>query len=269
MRKMFHRLILAALVLSASVIANAASAGETLQRILDFKTLTIGTSGDQPPFTMLSKGGGIMGYDVDLAKALAAAMRVRLEIEVLSFGELLGALERGDVDMVISNMSITPERAEKVHFIGPYMVSGKSILARSSLLGEALETEAFNRKEIKLLALKNSTSETFAKEHAPNATLTAITNNDEGVAMLLAGKADALIADMATCKLAALRHQTAGLATLKNPLTVEPIGIAISSDDLQFQNLVGSYLGAYEKTGVLLNLRKKWFDDSAWVSKLP
>jgi ABC-type amino acid transport substrate-binding protein len=50
---------------------------------------------------------------------------------------------------------------------------------------------------------------------------------------------------------------------------VEPVGIAVSKDDQQFFNLVDNYLEAYEKTGVLTKLRKKWFEDSSWVAALP
>ena len=47
------------------------------------------------------------------------------------------------------------------------------------------------------------------------------------------------------------------------------MGIAVSSDDPQFQNLVANYLDAYGKTGVLTGLRKKWFEESDWIAALP
>lgn len=250
-------------------LPGASMAGEALQRVLDFKTLNVGMSADQPPMTARNKQGGLMGYDVDLARAMATAMRVQLEIKVLPFGDLLQALENNEIDMVISNMSITPERTEKVTFVGPYMMSGKSILTRNSVLAQASEGGEFNRKDLKMVALENSTSAMFISEAAPEAQLITVKNSDAGVAMIVNGEADAMIADMATCKLAALRHREAGLTSLKQPLTLEPVGIAVSKDDPQFQNLVENYLDAYGKTGVLAKLRQKWFEDSSWVSALP
>ena len=94
-------------------------------------------------------------------------------------------------------------------------------------------------------------------------------SSNDGVAKLLAGEVDALVADMATCKLAVLRNRDSGLVTLKEPLTVEPVGIAISGDDPQFKNLVDNYLSAYGKTGVLNKLREKWFEQGDWVIALP
>ena len=239
----------ACLMALAAFLPLQASAGDSLQRIIDFKVLKVGMSGNQPPLTMQNREGGIMGFDVDLARALAAAMQVKLEIKTMPFGDLMSALEKDEIDMVISGMSITPQRTEKVTFIGPYMMSGKSILTRNSVLGKISSTDEFNSADIKLLALKGSTSATFVREVAPEANLVEVDNYDDGVKMLIGGKADAMVADM--------------------PMCVEPIGIAISKEDTQFKNLVGNYLRAYEKTGVLNQMREKWFEDSAWVAALP
>jgi ABC-type amino acid transport substrate-binding protein len=269
MSNALKRLMLGGLMALAVTFPINSMAGDTLQRVIDFKVLKVGMSANQPPMTMVNREGGVMGFDVDLARALAAAMKVKLEIKAMPFGELMSALEEDKIDMVMSGMSITPQRTELVSFVGPYMMSGKSILTKNSVLGKISSGEEFNRKELKLLALSNSTSVAFVKSEAPDAQLIEINSYDEGVAMLIEGKADAMVADMPMCVLSVMRYPEAGLTTLDRPLTVEPIGIAISKDDPQFFNLVDNYLRAYEKTGVLTKLRKKWFEDSSWVAALP
>ena len=269
MSNSIKRLMLGGLMALVVAFPINAMAGDTLQRVVDFKVLKVGMSANQPPMTMKNREGGAMGFDVDLAKALATAMKVKLEIKAMPFGELMTALEEDKIDMVLSGMSITPERTELVSFVGPYMMSGKSILTKNSVLGKISSTDEFNRKDLKLLALSNSTSASFVKTVAPEASLIEIKSYDEGVAMLIEGKADAMVADMPMCVLSVLRYPEAGLTTLERPLTIEPIGIAVSKDDPQFFNLVDNYLRAYEKTGVLTKLRKKWFEDSSWVAALP
>jgi ABC-type amino acid transport substrate-binding protein len=244
-------------------------AGDALQRVIDFQVLRVGMSGNQPPMTMTNREGDLMGFDVDLAAAMAMAMNVKLEISPMPFGDLMTALEKDEIDMVLSNMSITPERTELVSFVGPYMLSGMSILTKDDALGKISSAEEFNREGLKLIALKNSTHATFVKTVAPDATLIETPSYDEGVAMLIEGKGDIMVADMTQCVLAVLRFPNAGLATLSKPLTVEPIGIAVSKDDAQFFNLVDNYLKAYERTGVLGQLRKKWFEDNDWIAALP
>ena len=270
MPRIFHRFTLVALLfITASALPTVARAGDTLRRIIDFNTLNVGMSADQPPMNMRNRQGGLMGFDVDLARAMAAAMRVKLEIKVMPFGELMQALERDEIDMIISGMAITPARTEQVSFVGPYMMSGKSILTRDAVLAEVSEAGEFNRADLRLLALKNSTSTTFIREVAPEARLTEVTHYDEAVQLIIDGKADALVADLPICVLSVLRHPDAGLVTLDQPLTVEPQGIAISKDDGQFLNLVGNYLDAYAKMGVLTKLRKKWLEEKAWIAELP
>lgn len=269
MSKAIKRILLSGLMALTMALSINALAGDALQRVVDFQVLKVGMSGNQPPMTMTNREGGLMGFDVDLATALAMAMNVKLEIKQMPFGDLMKALEEDKIDLILSNMSITPERTEKVSFVGPYMMSGISILTKNSALKSITSAEDFNKASLKLLALKNSTQATFAKTVAPDAQIIETNSYDEGVAMLIDGKADALVADMTQCILAVMRFPDAGLTTLDKPLTVEPIGIAISKDDAQFFNLVDNYLRAYEKTGVLTQLRKKWFEEDAWIAALP
>ena len=269
MHKLMQRLVLGGLLALATILPLNALAGDTLQRVVDFKVLKVGMSGNQPPMSMTNREGGMMGFDVDLARALADAMKVRLEIVPMPFGELLDALEKDKVDMVMSGLSITPERTEMVSFVGPYMMSGKSILTKNSVLAKIEASNDFNRKDLKLLALSKSTSASFVRAVAPDAQLIEVSSYDEGVAMVIEGKADALVADMPVCVLSVARFPEAGLTTLERPLTVEPVGIAVSKDDPQFFNLVDNYLEAYEKTGILGKIRKKWFEDSSWIAALP
>ncbi len=265
----FKTLAFVGLALVSLTAANSTLADGTLQRVADFKVLTVGMSGNQPPMNTYNRSGQLMGFDVDLARALAAAMKVKLDIKVLPFGDLMGALDKDEIDMVISGMSITPERTRDAFFVGPYMMSGKSLLTKDSVLARAESSADFNRANLKLVALKNSTSADFARDAAPDAQLQEVGNYDEGVEMVINGEADALIADMPICVLSVLRFPDAGLATLSRPITVEPIGIAVSGKDPMFLNLVQNYVDAYGKSGLLAKLRKKWFEDKGWIAALP
>jgi len=108
--------------------AVSAPAGAVLDRIVQKGELTVGTSGNQLPFSVTTKEGDIMGLDADLATLMAAAMGVKVKFNTMPFSELLPALKAGKVDVVLSGMTITPERNLKVAFVGPYFISGKSII---------------------------------------------------------------------------------------------------------------------------------------------
>ena len=112
-----------------STVANA-SATPVIDRIQKSGTLRVGMTGNMPPLNMTSKEGELMGYEVDLARAMAKSMGVKAQLKTMPFAELLPALEAGKIDMIISNMTITPGRNMKVAFVGPYFVSGKAFLTK-------------------------------------------------------------------------------------------------------------------------------------------
>ena len=87
--------------------------------------------------------------------------------------------------------------------------------------------------------------------------------------MILDGSVDALVADMPICVLSVMRYPDANLATLSEPISLEPVGIALPAGDPQFANLVENYLATFEAAGLLDALRKKWLEDGSWIAALP
>lgn len=243
--------------------------GKVLSRILKSGELRVGTSTSQPPFTMKSKDGQLMGYEVELATLLTDAMNLKLNFVVKPFSELLPALEKGEIDVIMSGMTITPERNLKATFVGPYIVSGKSILAKSKRLSALDEMTEINRPTIKVAALEGSTSQRFVELLAPKVELITTKDYETAVNMVMNDEVDIMVADYPICVLSILRHPEAGLATLETPLTIEPIGIALPPDAFQLHNLIQNYLNGLQLSGALQILETKWFEDSSWLIRLP
>ena len=237
----------------------------TLSKIIKNGEIRIGMTGNQPPYSMKTKNDRLMGYEVDLATILAESMGVKLNMVELPFSELMPALQNGKIDAVMSGMTITPERNMKALFAGPYTLSGKSILTKSKVLAQISEAEEANLKKYKITCLKGSTSERFVRAFMPNTEVIPVENYDTGVDMVLNDQADALVADVAICLVTLLRYQDEGLVTLEEPLTIEPIGMALPPGDPQFLNLVENYLSALELYGALELLDQLWFEDGQWI----
>jgi ABC-type amino acid transport substrate-binding protein len=258
-----------------SVWGQAFAAGEgsrlspVLDRILAKKELVVGTAASMPPFNMTTKDGQIVGMEIDLAQFIAAAMNVKLTLKTIHFNDLLSALEGGQVDMVLSSMTITPGRNLKFAFVGPYFVTGKSILTKQANAESMNEISKINNPDKALVALKGSTSQIFVEKVFPKAKLLLADDYDQAVAMLRQGKVQAMVADMPICQLTAYRYSDAGLVALKNPLSWEPLGIAIPANDLLLLNWLQNFLNTIEKDGTLERTAERWFKDGSWVSRLP
>ncbi len=239
-----------------------------IEKIKKSGELKVGMTGTQPPFSMKAKDGSIIGYDADMAQMLANSMNVDLKIVQIPFSELLNSLEKGEIDVIMSGMTITLERNMRAAFVGPYVISGKSILTKSPDYSKADESDDLNENTLKLVTLKGSTSEEYVKEEMPEATLILVEDYEKGVQMLIDGSADIMVADYPVCAYEALVHPEKGLITLAQPLTIEPIGVAVSPHDPLLLNLVENYMKALSVIGVLDGLEKKWFESSDWLSEI-
>lgn len=240
-----------------------------LDRILTKKELVVGTAASMPPFNMTTKDGQIVGLEIDLANLIADAMNVKLRLKTMRFNDLLPALESGQVDMILSSMTITPGRNLKVAFVGPYFVSGKSVLTKQANIESMNEVSKINNPDKTLVALKGSTSQIFSEKVFPKAKLVLVEDYGQAVAVLREDKAQAMVADMPICQLTAFRYSDAGLISLKNPLSWEPLGIAIPPNDLLLLNWLQNFLYTIEKDGSLGTIGDRWFKDNSWISRLP
>ena len=240
-----------------------------LNRIHQSGILRVGMSGDQPPFNAKTRSGQIVGIEPDLANALATGLGVRAEFVEMPFGELLGALETGRIDIVLSQMTITLERNRRVAFTTPYFVTGKAILTKSEVLAATQNSTDLNITGLRLSALAGSTSEAFVRTQIPSARLSTTLDSDQAVRLVLNGKVDAMVADLPICVISVLRNPGAGLVAVSSPFTFDPIGAAIPAHAPLFLNVVENFMLNLEGSGLMDLLTARWFSDPGWLDEMP
>ena len=262
MKKIF---ISIALIFVVFLSANAQDSS-TLDRIVKKGELRVGMTGNQPPYTMVAKTGEMIGYEVDLANLLAGYMQVELKLVKMPFGKLLPALESGKIDIIMSGMSITAKRSTSALFASPYLFTGKSILLKEYNLEKLNTPEEINNPEVTLVALKGSTSEEFVKKLLPEAKLTLAKDYDTAVELIATGKVKAMIADIEICQVAILQNFGKNLTTLEQPLTIEPVSMALPKNDFTMESFMSNYFTTLRMVGALQALDIKWFEDGSWLS---
>jgi len=204
------------------------------------------------------------GYDIKKKLVSAAKSSDHAEVQ-----KLLPALEGGEVDMVLSGMTMSGARNQKFAFVGPYFVSGKSFLAKYKKWASVKDASEVNSPNTTLAALKGSTSQVFVETLIPKAKLIATRDYDEAVDMVLQDKVDALIADYPICLVSVFRYPNENLVASVTPITYEPIGIAMPGNDPLLVNWVENFLNTLEGSGELRMLRNRWFFEGDWLKKLP
>jgi polar amino acid transport system substrate-binding protein len=259
-RKKILSFVMTLLVLVAGMtnLQIASADAGVLSRIEKSGELVLGTSGNMPSMSE-TRDGKLVGFDIDLARLMASGMGVKLKIETMAFDKLLPALEKGDVDVVISNVTINPERNMRVAFVGPYMTSGKCIVTKKDALARAEEATDLNTSSTRLAALEGSTSAAFAKALLPKASLTLVDNYKEAVTMVNSDTIGGLMTDYPICLSILKSHPDAGFISLFSLLTYEPVGIALAGNDPLYINWTENFLTRVEGMGLLEELSLRWF----------
>ncbi|MFR4231609.1 transporter substrate-binding domain-containing protein [Clostridium sp.] len=183
---------------------NSASKTDLLEKIQKNGKLVVGMSADYAPyeFHYIDENGKdvIGGFDVDIANEIANKIGVNLVIQEMDFDALVSALPAGKVDLVISGMNPTEERAKVVDFSEVYYNSKHGILVRDE---DADKYQTFADLEgAKVGVQLGSTQEKIAKTEIPNVNLQQLSNINNLILELKAGKVDAIVMEKPVAEMA-------------------------------------------------------------------
>lgn len=177
---------------------------DLLATIQEKGKVVVGMSADYAPyeFHYIDENGQdvIGGFDVDIANEIASALGVELVIQEMDFDALVAALPAGKIDLVVSGMNPTEERAKVVDFSEIYYNSQHGILVRSEDV-DKYKTFA-DLEGAKVGAQLGSTQEQIARSEVPNADLQLLNNVNNLILELKAGKVDAVIMEKPVAEMA-------------------------------------------------------------------
>ncbi len=155
--------------------------------------LRVGMELECPPFEMTDPHGVPTGISVDLAKALAMALGKEVAIENISFDGLIPALKTGKIDLIISSMTATPERAHSIDFSEPYLKTGLCLLvAKDSEIHSVHDVDRSGRV---VVVKQGTTGHTYTAHHIHEAKVLVLDSEAACVLEVVQGKVDAFIYD--------------------------------------------------------------------------
>lgn len=158
------------------------------------KYLVMGTNAEFPPFETRggANGAEVVGFDVEVAQAIAAKVGLPLKVEDMKFDSLLPALSAGKVDLVLAGMTITPERVRNVDFSSPYYKATQVVLLPAG--GFIPETK--DDLKGKAIAVQlGTTGDGVAAEIAGQENVRQFTSAMDAVVELMNGKVDCVVID--------------------------------------------------------------------------
>jgi lysine-arginine-ornithine-binding protein len=247
----------------ASLLAAAALALAAGTAAADMKKVKIGTEGAYPPFNSIDPSGQLVGFDIDIAKALCAAAEFECEFVVQDWDGIIPALQAKKFDAIIASMSITEKRKEVVDFTDKYyQTPAKFIAAKGSGITE-FTADGLDGKKI---GVQGATiHEDFARATFPKSEVVSYGTQDEANADLVSGRLDLVIADSVALDEGFLKTDAGACCEFVGPDYTDPkffgegAGIAIRKGE---PDLVSSFNAALKKIrddGTYKKINDKYF----------
>ena len=219
-----------------------------------------------PPFEGKDEAGEPTGISVDLMKAFGEYVGREIKIENTAWDGLIPSLQTGTADLVISSMTIRPDREEQVDFSDPYANALLAVLVNKNT--DASSIEDLNQKGKKVAVKAGSTGHLYAESNLKNAEIMALPDESACVAEVSQGRADGFIYDQLTI----YRNWQKNLDTTKAIFIPfqepEKWGIAVRKGNSELLGQVNAFLkefrekGGYDKLEeTYLSEEKKAFDE--------
>jgi His/Glu/Gln/Arg/opine family amino acid ABC transporter permease subunit len=235
--------------------ADHAAAQTALARVRTSGQLRIGTDATYPPFAS-AQGGEFSGFDIDLARAVARELGVKPVFVNSGFDGIFPALQNGSFDVVVSAVTITPERRAALLFSDPYIDAGQLLAVRRDQTGINGPADLAGKR----VGVQINTTAQFDMEKRAGVILGKYNTIDLALLDLQNRRLDAVVGDAPV-----LRYMTRlsfqDLTTTGTQFTEEKLGIVLAPGSEDLRRAVNAALWKIEDSGEYARVYRQWFGD--------
>lgn len=241
----------------------------TLSSCLNFKhkksnlTLVIGTSPDYPPYESIDKNGNIVGFDIDLAIAIANQIGREVIIKQMAFDSLILALEHEKIDIIISGISSIPSRRKKIDLIS---YQSKKIKKFTLLFWEKLPLNIENYDDLKnikksIFCVQSGTIMSEFLRNIPEITVKTLESTADLLLDIIFKKSLAALVETNVALTLKKQKPQLRLLTLSLPKKnwIVGYGIGIKKNNKQLKKEIEKALLKIKSQGLLEKIEEKWF----------
>ncbi|HEY63094.1 MAG TPA: amino acid ABC transporter substrate-binding protein [Caldilineae bacterium] len=226
------------------------------RRIIDTGVWRVAIDPSFPPFESTGPDGELIGFDVDLARAIAVRWGVEVRFELIGFDGLLDSVWAGQVDSVISAYPLQPQYARDVGYSIPYFEAGVVLVAREGSGIEGIEDLRGRRVAVEWGSEGDVQARKLARRLG-DLSIVPLESPDLAVGAVVDGQADAALVDGVTAALAIGRGDP--LMIVGEPLSPAPYVIVTHVRAHALLAAINQALEDLKAEGVLDELRARWF----------
>jgi polar amino acid transport system substrate-binding protein/glutamate/aspartate transport system substrate-binding protein len=261
MKRLFS--LIAALALGCAVVPAVQAQQDTLAKIKDSGTLTIGTRTGSPPFAYVNKDNQWVGFSIDLVEQLvrpsvekAVGRAVKVEKKESTPPTRIPLLSSNAVDLIAGTMTDTPQRREVVDFSLTFFYTGAQLMVKKGSPIKGVNDLAGKR----VAAQQGSTNAKILREKYPQAQLREFPDQPAAFQALVQGQADAYTNDgIQLYGLKAKAPKPDDWDVVGDFYSEEPYGMAMRKGDAKFKAAVDAGLKQGFESGKYFEIYDKWF----------
>ncbi|HWX22830.1 MAG TPA: transporter substrate-binding domain-containing protein [Candidatus Binatia bacterium] len=220
--------------------------------------LIAGMELNYPPFEMVDPQGKPAGISVEMAEALGKSLGREVQIQNIPFDGLIPALKTGKIDLIISSMTETPERAQSIDFSDPYLRTGLCLLVNKNAAINSIEQA--DQPGNSIAVKQGTTGQLYAQTHLKHARLLVLDKEDACVLEVVQGKAQAFSYDQMSIFKHWQKHQDSTTAVLR-PFQEEFWAIGLRKGNQGLKEQVNAFLKSFRAEGGFERLGEKYLKE--------
>lgn len=246
---------------------STAKTESTLEKIQSRGVIKVGL-GIFVPWAMKDKQGKLVGFEVDVARKIAADIGVEVEFIPTAWDGIIPALISKKFDVIISGMSITPKRNLIVNFSDAYAYSGLALFANKEKAAGLNKLNDYNNSNITIAARRGATPATLAKKLFPKAQILLFDEEAQVNQEVLNGNAHASIASEPQPSHMIFKYPEVLFRPIEEPLNKWSEGMAVRKGDPDFLNFLNSWISINQTSGWLQKRYDYWFKTLNWADSV-
>jgi polar amino acid transport system substrate-binding protein len=247
-------MILASCVSGCGTPKSGSSVPSAVDEIKKRGYMTFATDGAYPPMEFTDENNELMGFDIDLGKAICKKLGVEYKALITDWEGLIPGLMKGKFDVIMSAMNITEERLKSVDFV-PYYHMGQLIVVS---VGNPKDIHYLEDLSGKTVAVQTGTTNEDAVRGVEGTDIRLFGTFTDAMMEISAGRADACILDSVVAKYYMLM-QPGAYEVASNVFFEAPVGIAVSKESPELTEAIEDALAELKEDGTFDSIIEKWF----------
>lgn len=219
--------------------------------------LRVGITPDYPPLAF-EQIDEVAGVEVDLARVLGARLGRPVVFTPLKWDLLIPALQNGNIDIIMSGMSITPARQLRIAFSEPYLLNQLRAIFTRPNADRFKTVEDVTNAAVKIGVIPGTTADTFVQKDCPKAERVALNARSDAAFYLLRDQRIDVYIDDSFALAQIISENESSLTFLKQPLAENGLAWGVRPDDPDFLRKVNTVLARCKSDGTLNKILNHW-----------